>query len=316
MKLNVHSEWLFLILTSVMLVLVGMFMPFIAPAAIMTSCAPFMILTLRQGTGRALAGVLLGSSLVALMFDPFTAIFYGLGFGFLGVTFAELSKKIKKGSDYLIMAIAVSAAVKVLLMVLFVAITGVHPFIVTRESMQPMVEMFAGAFGNGGAALSPEKVEAYVQAMISTAKRLLPSMILLFAAFDTIVSYALSVFAAKKLGGFKLPKVPPFALWRFPKDIFWALLASILIDLLSRAMPDQYTLSLISANLMEVLRAIFIVEGLALCWYYMTAKGISKIFKTIAVVLGVAFPPVSYILSLVGIFDIWYDLRSRIARRN
>jgi uncharacterized protein YybS (DUF2232 family) len=314
-KPNVQAEWFFLILTSIMLFIAGSFMPILAPAAVITASAPFMVLSLRQGTKRALGGLILGTALVTLLFGAMMSIVYSLSFGVLGLLFAELARRRKSGAEYLISAVAISALSKVLLMAAFVAATGVNPFTVTPESMQPFVSGVAETLAKSGISVSNEAIQSRLELAVANTALMMPSIIVLFSALDSVVAYGISLYASRKMGGFKLPKTPPFALWRFPKNIFWALLASLIVDLIAKAAPDQRLIKIISVNLMEVLRWVFVVEGLAVCWYYMTAKGIKKPLKIVVSFFGVFFSPVSYILSLVGIFDIWYDLRSRMRRK-
>ena len=70
-----------------------------------------------------------------------------------------------------------------------------------------------------------------------------------------------------------------------------------------------------SLNLMEVLRALFLAEGLSLSWFFLRAFRVNTVIGAILLVLAVFFSPVSYMLSMIGIFDIWYDLRKRIKIR-
>ena len=113
----------------------------------------------------------------------------------------------------------------------------------------------------------------------------------------------------------KLPALPPFVHWRFPKNIFWALLAALILDMASKAFPDDGLYRMLSLNLMEVLRGIFLVEGLSLLWYFMSAYKVNKALRVILTLFCAFFAPVSYVLSMIGIFDIWYDLRRRIKLR-
>ena len=95
----------------------------------------------------------------------------------------------------------------------------------------------------------------------------------------------------------------------------WALLAALILDMASKAFPDDGLYRMLSLNLMEVLRGIFLVEGLSLLWYFMSAYKVNKALRVILTLFCAFFAPVSYVLSMIGIFDIWYDLRRRIKLR-
>lgn len=92
-------------------------------------------------------------------------------------------------------------------------------------------------------------------------------------------------------------------------------MAALITDLAAKALPDERIFLVLSANLMEVLRTVFMIQGLSLMWYFMSKHKVNKFAKVLLTAFGIVFSPVSYILSMVGIFDIWYDLRKRLRRK-
>ena len=185
----------------------------------------------------------------------------------------------------------------------------------TPEAAQGLAASVSAALSQGGVSVSPESVNEYVETMAQTVSLMMPAMLILFAAADTMTGYVLTRLYFKRAGGVKLPALPPFVHWRFPKNIFWALLAALILDMASKAFPDDGLYRMLSLNLMEVLRGIFLVEGLSLLWYFMSAYKVNKALRVILTLFCAFFAPVSYVLSMIGIFDIWYDLRRRIKLR-
>ena len=178
-----------------------------------------------------------------------------------------------------------------------------------------MLKSIAGALQASGVSASQPAFQSYARDVVDTVTLLMPAMIVLFGAADTLACYAVSSKLLAKFGSKQPAALPPFGSWRFPRNIFWALLAAIVVDLSGKMWPQQSLFKMLSANLMEVLRAVFLVEGLSLCWYFMTKKGLHKTLKVFLTAFCAFFSPVSYILSMVGIFDIWYDLRKRARRK-
>jgi uncharacterized protein YybS (DUF2232 family) len=130
--------------------------------------------------------------------------------------------------------------------------------------------------------------------MVETVSLLMPSMIIFFSAIDTLATYGAASYIMRKTGWGELPALPGFGTWRFPRNLFWALVAAVIMDLAGKAFPDERVYAVISANLMEVLRAIFMVEGLSLCWYCMTSRGIPKLSKYLFRSSGPSFPCILY----------------------
>ena len=159
--------------------------------------------------------------------------------------------KIKSGVDYMLAAIAVSLLVKIFLMAVFSRAVGVNPFLITPESATELLGSMSHVLTRGGVAVSQQTIKEYAEAMVSTVTLMMPSMLILFAAIDSITAYALTRLYFKRAGGFKLPSLPPFGYWRFPKNIFWALLAALVLDMASKAFPDEYLYKMLSVNLMD-----------------------------------------------------------------
>lgn len=315
MKGKIVFEWLFWILLSVLLFTAGVAVTFLSPLVILAAPVPIMILTCRLGVRFGCLGALVGTGAVLMSMGPVSALMYTCEFGLLGFAMGILIQKLKSGADYMFAAIAASLAVKVFLMAVFSRAVGFNPFIITPEAAEGMLGSLSGALSQGGVEFSKENVREYAELMVSTVTMLMPSMLILFSAADSLISFALTKLYFKRAGGLKLPSLPPFGYWRFPKNIFWALLAALILDMASKAFPDRTIFKMLSLNMMEVLRGVFLVEGLSLLWYFMSGRRVNTVVKVILTAVCALFAPVSYILSMLGIFDIWYDLRRRIKLR-
>jgi uncharacterized protein YybS (DUF2232 family) len=58
-----------------------------------------------------------------------------------------------------------------------------------------------------------------------------------------------------------------------------------------------------------------IIQGLSLVFYYAHAKRMGKALPIIAVVFAVLIPVVLYIIRILGIIDLGFDLRSRFKKK-
>lgn len=316
MKFKIMFEWLSWILLSLVMFSGGMYVAFAAPFLIVIAPLPFMVLGIRQGFRESLLGVMFGSASALMMFGYLPAFMYALEFGVLGAVFGYVARRVEKGVDFVLISVAASIIAKMILIMAFTAVSGMNPVAMSPETAEEIVSSLAKALSSGGIGTSEEVIKNYSLAMVETVSLLMPSMIIFFSAIDTFATYGAASYIMRMTGWGALAALPGFGTWRFPRNLFWALAAAVIMDLAGKAFPDERVYMVISANLMEVLRAIFMVEGLSLCWYYMTYRGIPKAVKVPVSLFGALFSPVSYILSMVGIFDIWYDLRARIRRKN
>ena len=305
MRFKIRFEWLSWILLSLVMFSGGMYVAFAAPFLIVIAPLPFMVLGIRQGFRESLLGVMFGSASALMMFGYLPAFMYALEFGVLGAVFGYVARRVEKGVDFVLISVAASIIAKMILIMAFTAVSGMNPVAMSPETAEEIVSSLAKALSSGGIGTSEEVIKNYSL-----------SMIIFFSAIDTFATYGAASYIMRMTGWGALAALPGFGTWRFPRNLFWALAAAVIMDLAGKAFPDERVYMVISANLMEVLRAIFMVEGLSLCWYYMTYRGIPKAVKVPVSLFGALFSPVSYILSMVGIFDIWYDLRARIRRKN
>ena len=266
MKGKVIFEWFFWILLSVLMFMAGIEIAFLSPLIILAAPVPLMILVCRQGVREGTLGAVFGILFVYVIMGPVSAFLYTCEFALLGLLMGILMIKIRSGADYVIFALLASLAVKMLMMGGFHYAAGVNPFMMTPEAAQGLAASVSAALSQGGVSVSPESVNEYVETMAQTVSLMMPAMLILFAAADTMTGYVLTRLYFKRAGGVKLPALPPFVHWRFPKNIFWALLAALILDMASKAFPDDGLYRMLSLNLMEVLRGIFLVEGLSLLW--------------------------------------------------
>lgn len=315
MKRKLFVEWLSCTAASIAAFTVATGAPFLSPFVVFIAPFPLMVLTRKLGARAGALGALFGTAFVFGMAGAAYAFVYACGFGALGAAEGFLLSKFKSGSDYILCAVAASIASKLILMYAFVSTSGVNPFALSHDAAQSLISSFSSLLSQGGVSLSQDDVGSYADTLISTVSMMMPSMLILFSAADALLCYAAARLYFKKTPEVKLPQLPPFALWRFPQNIFWALLATLVLDVAAKAFPQEAVLKTLSLNLMEVLRALFLAEGLSLFWYFLRSFGVSRAVRVVLMLLCIFFSPVSYILSMLGIFDIWYDLRKRIKIR-
>ncbi|MDO4987845.1 MAG: DUF2232 domain-containing protein [Synergistes sp.] len=296
---------------SILLFFAAVWIPFVSFFALFLAPMPVMILTRRYGLRVGLLCSAAAASLVVSAVGIVPALLYVFEFALLGSLFGTILAKSQTGGDFAFAAIGCSAAVKTALMALFIFLTGSNPFIVSHEAAGEIVKSVAAAISQTGSSVPQSEITEYANVLYSTVSSMLPAMFLLFSAADTLVNYfAAKVYFAKD-DTIKLPQLPPFGEWRFPKDVFWALFAALLLDIAGR-MGHYSAAAIVSLNIMEVLRGIFVVEGISLVWSIAGRTHAPAFLRLPTAFLCAVVPPLSYVVSILGVFDIWYDLRNKI----
>jgi uncharacterized protein YybS (DUF2232 family) len=70
----------------------------------------------------------------------------------------------------------------------------------------------------------------------------------------------------------------------------------------------------IGMNLRILVMILFYLQGLAVAWAYMCHKGAGRVLRYTGVVLTLFVPLLTQVILLLGIIDMWFDLRSRMRR--
>ena len=312
-----YREWFCYVMFAVVLFLAEFYFTPVFSLLFLISPLPFMLLQYRFGTHAAMCAAfisLLSIWLPDVFEQGFSAacsatnliylLMFMLLFVFTGMLFGTLAHTQRSATDWLLKAITASVVAKILLMVTIITSTGINPFALDEALASQIVSAVSQAANLGSA----QNVKAYVTELCATMKLLLPSLLIFYATADAFCSYK----AAQKLlkrKGVTLAAFKPFGAWRFPKELSAAIIAALLFQVAVKFMP-YYGLKMVCENLIMVLRAIFTLQGMSVCWCLMGKNKILKALRLSIFVFSILlFALFSYPYSFIGIIDIWYDLR-------
>ncbi|MGA8942284.1 MAG: DUF2232 domain-containing protein [Thermoactinomyces sp.] len=113
--------------------------------------------------------------------------------------------------------------------------------------------------------------------------------------------------------GFPRKTLPPFHEWRLPKVFFYFFLLVLLAEwfMAGDGSPDVNSQWVI--GIVFVLHGLFFIQGLAFLAFLLKQKRKSRRWLVLAVLLA-WFPPVSFVVLLMGIVDVGTSLRTRILK--
>ncbi len=286
--------------------LVGLFVSLVCPA-------PLVVLGLRHDLKRALLGTFVATLLTAALLGVVTALFFLLGFGILGIGLGYLARRCKSGAEVMLYGLILSLVSKLALMAILLKITGVNPFGLDGASFKEAIDGVARFYGTVGLPMEAiEGMKGQFEAMAEALPRIFPALLVMASAMDCFLSYVISGAVVKRLGGLRLPPLPSFAQWRFPRSVFWALLASMALQLLGPSLGSFAAEA--GLNLRLIVSMLFFFQGLSVVWFFLTSRKMAAAFRFLAVFLLVFIPFLSQLVLVLGVVDIWYDLRNRRRR--
>ena len=295
------------------LFLSGYFLPLVGMVFSLVCPAPLVVLGLRHNLGRSVLGVAVATIIIAAFTGVIGALFFCFGFGFLGIALGVLGRRFDKAVDILLYGILVSLGSKLLLMTIAVKLTGINPFSLDEAQLLPMMERIGSIYSSMGMPdVAVSAAADQMRAALALIPLIFPALLVMAATVDCFMSYIVSGAVLKRLGKEKLPEVPVFREWRFPKSLFLALLVSIILYFAGSHYPALAVLQRAGLNLRLLVTVLFFIQGLAVTWNVMEAKGLGRLvrFLLIGFVFLVSF--IAQIVLILGIIDMWFDLRSRV----
>lgn len=296
-----------LFLASYVLPVVGVVFSFLCPA-------PLVILGLRHDLRKASIGVVVSTLIVMAFLGPVGAVFFCLGFGVLGVGLGFLARKYSNGVEIILYGILVSLGSKLLLMLVITKLTGVNPFSMNPAEMKTIVDkVFAFYAAKGMSTANLEGIKDQVYKSITLIPLIFPALLTVASAVDCYLSYVVSSVVMKRIGGTSLPSITPFSEWRFPKSIFGALLVSIALSFAGNAYKWSLGIK-VGTNLRLLVNMIFLLQGLSVTWFFLGKKKILPLFRGMILFFMLIIPMFSQLALLLGIIDMWFDIRTRFAR--
>jgi uncharacterized protein YybS (DUF2232 family) len=158
-----------------------------------------------------------------------------------------------------------------------------------------------------------EKLIMQFETMVDMIEVLMPSMFVM-ASFMIVFLFQLVSFPFLKRFGIKMPTWRPFRDLNLPKSILWYYLITMIAALIMQPEKGTYWFWVIS-NLSLILQMLMVLQGLSLVFYFTHNKGYPKAVPIIVTVMVFLLPFVLYIVRILGIIDLGFDLRKRLGEK-
>lgn len=159
----------------------------------------------------------------------------------------------------------------------------------------------------------PETAIEQAKEMFDYLLALMPSLLVLFSMGSTLIIMAINFPIVKKMG-VDVPKFKPFREWHVPKSILWYYIILLLASLI--AVPEKGSMWYFSyINIMFMLQFCLLLQGLSFLYFTAHLKKWPKIIPILLTIFSILVLPLLYIVRLLGIIDLGFDLRQRLQRK-
>ncbi|OMP66514.1 hypothetical protein BTO28_11920 [Domibacillus epiphyticus] len=155
----------------------------------------------------------------------------------------------------------------------------------------------------------PEQINEAIQYI----NAILPALFVMTSFVIVFLLMRINYPIAKRLG-IQIKPFNPFWTVRLPRSILWYYLFFMIGALLVQ--PEDGTMWYdIYVNVMFILQACLYVHGLSFVFFFAHIKKWPKVIPIIIAILSILVIPVLYIIRLLGIIDLGFDLRQRLQKK-
>lgn len=300
---------------TVIMALVGVYVPFLGTVAVLMWPLPILVLIVRHGLKWGLMAVFVAGVLTAALVEPAVSLRLALAFAPGGIALGLGFRNDWSSVRTLVTGIVCSMAAKLAALALLFALTGVEPFSmqfeIMEQSFDSTVEMYR-SMGMSDAQI--EESRTLFMDNLSMVRLLLPLIVVMMGLMDTMLNYFVGGTVLRRLGH-DVKTLPPFSEWRLP-PVFVYLFGFALVGAYwgsTRNIPLLYQASL---NLSMLATFAGLIQGISVYIYASRHFRWPKFFAMFFLGFVMLNSFLLRLLCLVGLFDMILDYRTRYWSEN
>ncbi|KKK36854.1 membrane protein [Mesobacillus campisalis] len=305
------TEGAILLAIFAVLLLISLYVPGLGLVATLFMPLPFMMFAAKND-GKSAAVFTVAAVLISLIFGTLLAIPLALAHGSTG---AVMGYMISKGKGRLAIFVAGSLVFLVNTVLQYAAAVALFKINFIDEMLaafRESISMSAGMMERMGQTVDDgvmEQLEGTVELM----ETLMPSMFVLASFLIVFLVQLVSIPILKRFG-IDVSRWKPFRELRLPKSVLWYYLFSLISSMLISPDTGGYWVWAVT-NLLFVLQFLILLQGFSLIAYFYHVKGYSKAIFVVTVILALLIPILLYIVRILGIIDLGFDLRKRLEEK-
>ncbi|WP_436374339.1 YybS family protein [Cytobacillus sp. BC1816] len=309
---NVHklTEGAVLLAVFAVLLLISLYVPFLGTLSVFFLALPFIMFSAKNNRMYAIV-FLTGGILLSLIIGSFMALPLVLPFGLTGTVIGIF---ISENKGRLPSFIAGTLVFLASLLILYAAAVALFNVNIIQEGINMMEESIQISEGvlEGFGQNADKAVEQFTEGlkMIET---LTPSLFVMTSVISVFVIQLVSFPIAKRFG-IQVESWKPFREMSLPKSILWYYLITIIVSFLFNPSEGSYWFMAL-VNIAFILQIFMVIQGLSLIFFFSHLKGWPKAVPVLAAVFTFLMPFLLYIVRILGIIDLGFDLRQRLGKK-
>lgn len=315
-KVKPMAEGGILAAISVIMALIGVYVPVIGLAVAFVWPLPIIVLVVRHGLRWGVLSLLVTGVLLAMLIHPLQSINMTVAFGPVGLVLGYAYRRGYGAVRSLLTGMFASTLSKIAVIglgALFLNLNlNLNPLHLQLEVMDEAFQTTQGFYRSSGLSESElAKMETDFKNGMGTVRLLFPVVIVLAGMLDAYVNFIVAGRVLRRLGNEQTTQLLPFSQWRLPLWVAY-LYAFALIGMYWGPQLENELLYQVSLNANLLAGVLGFVQGLAILSYAADRIQVSIWFRVLLAVLFLTNGFFMQVVSMVGMFDIIFDLRRRM----
>ncbi|MDQ0856888.1 YybS family protein [Bacillus sp. V2I10] len=307
-RVNILTEGAILLALFTVLTLMTLYLPLFGAFLMVFLPLPFILYTVRHGI-KAAVTLMAASIFITLIVGSLFALPLTLTYALSGIVMGYFYQK-RQTAGALIGGTIAFLISFVVMYAASVAFFQIDPIEEATGSMDETIDMAKSMM----AAIGQEANEAAINQLEEQMKYigyLIPSLLVSVSFIFALLSHAVTIPVLKRL---KIQLVPlkPFREWKLPSSIVWYYLIVSFLFFLN--LDTGSFLYIAAVNLLFVLQVLLVVQGFSFIFFYCHVKNYSKAIPVIAIILSLILPILMYLVRILGIIDLAFNLRGRVKK--
>ncbi|MBM7606711.1 uncharacterized protein YybS (DUF2232 family) [Metabacillus crassostreae] len=309
-RLHVITEGAILLAIFLVLMLFTNYAPIIGGILLFVLPLPFLLFSIRHKVTDTLM-LFFAGCILSLLIGSITNILLVLQFGLSGIIMGVFYKKQQPVGALIGRSIAyiINLLLGYIGAILFFKIDFIDDTVaMVKQSMAQSKAIFSNFSTDEEITKQYKQLEEGIELIPTLSPTIFVGTAILFA----VVTHIIAVPILRRLR-VSVPALKPIREWRLPQSIVWYYL---IVSILLIFNPDKDTFYFMAVlNIYIILQAVILIQGYSFIYYYCYVKGISKAVPIIIVIVSLLMPLLLYLIRILGIIDISFPLRSKIAKR-
>lgn len=285
---------------TVLLAVLGAVMPHL----LLVAPVPLGVLTYRQGLRVGIGTALFASALAGLLFvNPAVWVLVLLVLG-MGLTLGGALREPFSAGQVLAFGTAAGIITVLLLLGATHAVARLSPGQLMADAIRSSVEELARRWTETGAGpTGTAELQRLEQSLLRMVRLEWPGWLFVSSLTTAFGQYGLIRLLLRR-SRVQVAWFPPFRSWRFPWWTAWGYIAGRGLMLLDHFLP-MAPLHVLGANLELAFGYLFLVQGLAVAWFYLERLP----WRWVGYLIAVFLLQLPAILILAGVLDTWFNFR-------